>query len=246
MLPNYPETSTFISEQEKNALLSNLPKTQPSSKSKTWDTTQFKAIFKDPTTATFTLIWIFHAIGGWGISQVLPQVIFDLGFAPSAISQLLAMPTYLFGCAALVLSGWRIHTKRLGSWTAAIGLEVLAMLCYIILIVVKNSIAKYVLVTIATACSICIYPILWPERIRAAHGTTTAGLMIGITNAAAQLSGIVGSQVYQTKFGPAYRVPYAVSIALLAGAIASIAVTWWLVGRKDEATRKEASKRVAK
>lgn len=234
LLPNYPETTAFLSLPEKQAIINNLPKTQPSSAAKTWDKSQFISLIKDPTTATFTLIWIFHAIGGWGISQVLPTVIYDLGFSASAISQLLTMPTYAFGCFALIFAGWLIHTRRLRSWIAAIALELIAMLCYILLIVIRNSIGKYILVTVATACSICIYPILWPERIRAAHGTTTAGLAIGITNAAAQMSGIVGPQVYQSKFGPGYKIPYAISIALLAGAIASIGITWWLVGKRDK------------
>lgn len=242
MLPNYPETSCFLTTPERIALLNNLPKTQPSSTSKTWDTGQFKAVFKDPITAAFILTWVFHAIGGWGISHVLPTVIYDLGFSASAISQLLTMPTYAFGCAALVFSGWLIHTKRIRSWVAAIALEILAMVCYVLLIVIKDTIAKYVLVTIATACSICIYPILWPERIRAAHGTTTAGLTIGMTNAAAQLNGIVGPQVYQSKFGPGYKIPYAVSIALLGGAVASIGATWWLVAKQNRTVEEENEK----
>lgn len=106
-------------------------------------------------------------------------------------------------------------------------------MCYVILIFLRNAAAKYVLITIATACSICIYPILWPERIRAAHGTTTAGLTIGMTNAAAQLTGMVGPQVYQSKFGPTYRISYTVSIGLLAGAITMIATTWLLIARRD-------------
>ena len=91
--------------------------------------------------------------------------------------------------------------------------------------------------SIATASSICIYPIIWPERIRAAHGTTTAGLAIGITNAAAQLTGIVGPQVYQSKFGPRYKVSFCVSIGMLVGAIVSISVTWYLVNKKDQQRR---------
>ena len=60
--------------------------------------------------------------------------------------------------------------------------ECLAMVCYIILITVDIPVVKYIFVTIALCCSISIYPIIWPERIRAAHGTTAAGLAIGITN----------------------------------------------------------------
>ena len=241
MLPNYPETAKFLTNDERRTVIDSLPKTQPSSTAKTWNTEQVKAIFTDPTTATFTLIWIFHAIGGWGVQKVLPTVIFELGLTDSAISQLLTMPTYAFGCTCLVLIGWTIQRQKLRPWIAAMVLEVLTMICYIVLIVVNNSIAKYVLVTLATACSICIYPILWPERIRVAHGTTAAGLTIGLTNAAAQFNGILGPQVYQPKFGPSYKVSYSVSIGLLAGAIVSIAATWYLVAKKDRAQSKPHS-----
>lgn len=89
------------------------------------------------------------------------------------------------------------------------------------------------------------------ERIRAAKGTTTAALAIGVTNvcillsmsmlsakinktkAAAQFQGILGPQVYQTKFGPSYRVSYAASIGLLVGSVACIGVSWWLIRRGD-------------
>ena len=56
------------------------------------------------------------------------------------------------------------------------------MVCYIILITVDVPIVKYIFITIALACSISIYPVVWPERIRAAHGTSAAGLAIGFTN----------------------------------------------------------------
>ena len=110
--------------------------------------------------------------------------------------------------------------------------ESVALLCYILLLVIHHPIAKYLIISIAVACSTCVYPVIWPERIRAAHGTTTAGLAIGMTNASAQLMGIVGPQVYQSRFGPEYRVSYATSIGLLVGAVAMIAATWWLVSRK--------------
>lgn len=58
--------------------------------------------------------------------------------------------------------------------------------------------------------------------------------------AAAQLQGIVGPQIYQEKFGPDYKVSFSCSIGLIAGAIASIAVTWFIVARRDRAGFKEA------
>jgi nitrate/nitrite transporter NarK len=99
------------------------------------------------------------------------------------------------------------------------------------LITVKNPVAKYVFVMIATAASQSFFAIIWPERIRAARGTTTAGLAIGITNASGQLMGIVGPQVYQSKFGPTYRISYICSIALLITCIGAVITSWFLSKR---------------
>ena len=79
-LPNYPdEKSTFVTPEEKQTILESLPKTQPNGHAKTWNSEQVKALFKDPTFPAFSLIWICHAIGGWGITTVLPTVIYELG-----------------------------------------------------------------------------------------------------------------------------------------------------------------------
>jgi len=239
-LPDYPQESKFLSEDEKNAIIDNLPKTQPTSTAKTWNLEQVKLLFRDPTFPTFTMIWICHSIGGWGVSTVLPTVIYELGLTGSAEAQLMTMPTYAFGCSCLVIIGWLIHRKKISPWVAAISLEVCACVCYIVLITVRPPIVRYIFVTFATACSICIYPIIWPERIRAAHGTTTAGLAIGLTNAAAQLTGIIGPEVYQSKFGPTYKVSFSASIGLLVGAIAAILSTWYLVRRQDRARAEHA------
>ena len=57
-LPNYPEDVKFLTEQERRAVLRNLPKTQPSSGDKTWSWQQMKGFLKDVTTYTFLGIWV--------------------------------------------------------------------------------------------------------------------------------------------------------------------------------------------
>lgn len=151
-----------------------------------------------------------------------------------------------------MLIGWLIHRKLVSPWAAAIGseycrswkyrglvlisllVETIALICYTLLLVLHSPLAKYLIISVAVACSVCVYPVLWPERIRAAHGTTTAGLAIGVTNASAQLMGIVGPQVYQSRFGPEYKVSYGTSIGLLVGAVGAIAVTWVLIHRGEK------------
>jgi hypothetical protein len=179
---------------------------------KTFNVVQLKELVLNSSFVPFLLIWITHGIGGWGISFVLPTVIYDLGISDTARTQLITMPPYTFVFIILLTLGWFIHTKRLNSWIVGLGLEAAQIVCYIFLITVKNKEAKYVFVMIATAASQSFFPIIWPgeliswggnwvyidllsERIRAAYGTTTAGLAIGLTNAMAQLMGIVVSLV---------------------------------------------------
>jgi hypothetical protein len=96
-LPNYPQTAKFLSQDEREAVTVDLPKQAPNMHAKTFDFEQIKSLFKTPTFIPFLMIWITHGIGGWGISFVLPTVIYDLGISNTAISQVMTMVSLLFG-----------------------------------------------------------------------------------------------------------------------------------------------------
>ncbi|KAF1843565.1 MFS general substrate transporter [Cucurbitaria berberidis CBS 394.84] len=233
-LPNYPETVEFLTEDERKAILDDLPKQAPTMRAKTFDLEEIKSLFKSPTFFPFLMIWITHGIGGWGISFVLPTVIYELGISNTAISQVMTMPPFTLVFVILCGLAYFIHTKRLSPWVAGLGVEITQIICYILLITVKKPVAKYIFVMIATAASQSFFAIIWPERIRAARGTTTAGLAIGLTNASCQLMGIVGPQIYQPKFGPTYRVSYICSIALLTSCLGAVLTSWFFVVRDDK------------
>lgn len=210
---------------------------------KTLDWDQIKGLLKSPSFFPFIMIWITHGIGGWGISFVLPTVIYELGVSNTAISQVMTMPPFTLVFVILCSLAYLIHTKHLSPWIAGLGVEIVQIICYILLITIKQPVAKCVFVTIATAASQSFFPIIWPERIRAARGTTTAGLAIGLTNASGQLMGIVGPQIYQSKFGPTYRVSYVCSIGLLSTCVGAVLISWAFVRRDDR--QRETEKELA-
>lgn len=98
---------------------------------------------------------------------------------------------------------------------------------------VPNAVVKYLALIVAVSCAGSAYPVIWPERIRAIDGTVAAGIGIGWTNAMAQFGGIVGPHVYNTDFGPTYRVSYVICLCFLVVAITAICASWILVRRKD-------------
>ncbi|KAK5173472.1 uncharacterized protein LTR77_002153 [Saxophila tyrrhenica] len=231
-LPNYPEDASMFTEAERAAILANRQKSQPSSKEQTWNWARVKALLKDWTLYTFSVLWICQVIGAYGVAMALPTVIHDLGLTSSASSQLLTIPPSIIGgCLLLAIAG-AIQKKKLKPWLAAGALDACVLVCYIALVFVKGPITRYVLILLALVFAMGVLPILWPERMRATDGTTNAGLAIGITFAVSSLHGILAPHVYLTRFAPTYRTSFIISAALVAGAIVAIAVTKVLVERK--------------
>ncbi|GAB1206467.1 hypothetical protein APSETT445_005156 [Aspergillus pseudonomiae] len=89
-----PETSDFLSESEKQTVLEGLSSDAPKMKAKTFQWEEVKILLRDPTMITFSLLWITHGIGGWGISFVLPTVIYELGMTNTGIAQLMSMSEF--------------------------------------------------------------------------------------------------------------------------------------------------------
>lgn len=201
---------------------------------KTFDWDQIKELLKSPTFFPFLMIWITHGIGGWSISFVLPTVNYELGISNTAISQVMTMPPFMLVFVILGRLSFFVHTKRLSPWVAGLGVEIAQIVCYFLLITIKHPIAKYVFVMIATTASQSFFAIICSEIIRAARGTTTAGLAISLTNASCQLMGIVGPQIHQPRFGPMYRVRYICSIALLSTCLGAILTSRFFVLRDDK------------
>jgi MFS family permease len=88
-LPDYPETARMLTEEEREFLKDRLSSSAPSGKDKSWDWDAIKVLFSSPTVYTFTLYWIGHGIGGFGVNYALPTVIYELGFTSTAVSQLM-------------------------------------------------------------------------------------------------------------------------------------------------------------
>jgi hypothetical protein len=88
-LPDYPETAKFLTEKERIFLKGRLAKTAPAGQGRNWDFKAIKDMLRNPTFYTFSLYWVCHAIGGFGIGYALPTVIYELGFTTTTNSQLM-------------------------------------------------------------------------------------------------------------------------------------------------------------
>jgi hypothetical protein len=88
-LPDFPETARMLTEEERIWFSQRLASTAPSSRQRNWDWKKVKVLLADPTVYTFSLYWVAHGIGGFGIGFALPTVIYQLGFTTTSLSQLM-------------------------------------------------------------------------------------------------------------------------------------------------------------
>jgi MFS family permease len=232
-LPAYPEKAKFFTEEQKSAVLSSRPDTQPKAEAKVWEWKQVKAFVRDPISYGFLVIWICHSMGGWGLAKQSPTVIFQLGLEGSTMTQLLTMPAYGIGGALGLTIAWLIRAGKLKPWPTALVIESLLCGCYIAVLIVRGAVVKYILVSMTIILAFPVTPILWAERIRTAKGTTATGLAIAVTNIMSHVKGLVGPQMWQLKFGPHYRVSIAACVGILGLAIAAMACTWVLIRKRD-------------
>jgi len=252
-LPNYPGTASFLDADERKLILEEVPANQPKAGDKTWNWQGVKVLARDPlfylvrvfrhpsrwstfadSASQFVVLNTCHAIGGYSIFSVLPTVLYALKLQNSTITQLMTMPPFAIAVVLVTIVAWLISKGKANPWEFAIVLELINCACYIALITIHNPVAKYVVVCLAQVCTMSVMPLLWPERVRTAQGTTATGLTIGITSTCTHLSGIVGPQIYQSRFGPLYRVSFATSIGLLAVGIGSMVTAYIIIRRRDQ------------
>ncbi|KAI0891279.1 MFS general substrate transporter [Annulohypoxylon nitens] len=238
-LPDYPETARMLTDKERVILQDRLSKSAPTGRKGHWDFESLRKLLKDPTFYTFSVYWICHGIGGFGVGTALPTVIYELGFTTTSNSQLMNIPPYVSAFLFLNVVGYFLHKKTIRPWTTAVAIESTIIVCYIVLFTVHNAVARYIFLIIAVSCAGSAYPVIWPERIRDLQGTVGSGIGIGWTNAMAQFSGIAGPHVFSTVFGPTYHVSYGICLGFLCVGIASILTSWLLVRRKDRKRQAE-------
>jgi MFS family permease len=87
-LPDHPETAKFLTEEERLYLKDRLSSGAPKSE-KHWDWKSLGVLIIDPTLYTFSLYWMRHSIGGFGIGFSLPTIVYQLGFTNTTYSQLM-------------------------------------------------------------------------------------------------------------------------------------------------------------
>lgn len=146
------------------------------------------------------------------------------GFTSSAGANLLNIPpaaaTILFLCFCsfllsrrivnafplIIFSSSSLADAALRLLTISRTVDILVIAGYVILLTRDEPGVRYFALLLVTAAAGVAYPSLWPRRVQSLRGTAGAALGIGLHNASAQLSGILGPQLFRCEPSPPFSL----------------------------------------
>lgn len=179
-------------------------------------------------------LFLFLSVMGAGsttISYFIPTLTRALGFTNSVHAQYMTIPIYVFAAIILNIVAWSADRKKERRWhiTATMGFGFVAA---VITLGVVNFRARYVLLCLVAAglYSACPLMLTWAaETVN--HPYEKRAISLAMVNAFGTLSAVWGSRIWPTANGPAYRIGWGVTAAVLATGAILAAIIPVVIGR---------------
>ncbi|KAH7146243.1 major facilitator superfamily domain-containing protein [Dactylonectria macrodidyma] len=244
VLPDFPDTASWMSQREKDFVQARLPVNAPRSAEKDFDGKEFWRTLKDLKLWLFLLCWAFYTVGTTGLQFYQPTVIANLGFTTIAQAQLLNIPPAIFACLLTIAFGWVAGTGRVPLPAIPLTFMIIIEACYIVLYTFPNTGGVYTATVIAGGFSTAWYTMMWPWRVQTTDGATGSAFAIAFANSYGQIGGAVGSQLFNSRFAPRYTTSFGIAMGFIGAAIIMNLVTWSVTWRVDVATRQLKRARV--
>lgn len=234
-MEDYPETASFLSEEERAWLIETL-RIDTAGSSKEIKLRYIVQALRDPHSYLLAAIDFFIVLPLFAFALFLPTIIVGLGYS-SLHAQLLTIPPSVCGCVFTIIYG--IASDRLGVRGPLVLLGSLFSLTgYVMLFATDKPLVGYIATLIAAAglypSSACI--IAWTSGN--AGGDIKRGAMIALVGGIGNSAAIASSFIYRSQDSPRYLPGHETNIGcccVLALLTVITMLRFWRVNRKKEA-----------
>ncbi|KAI1658366.1 putative pantothenate transporter [Daldinia decipiens] len=245
LLPDFPETASWLTDKEKAFIQARLPSNSPRATEQDFKLSEIVSSLRDKRLWLFTFIWAFFTVGTSGVRFYQPTVIADLGFTSIAQAQLLNLPITILGLIVIGVSGVFADNGRLPRPLYPLSFLTIILACYGVLVAYPNSGAVYAATMIGNAVTSAWFPMMWPWRVQTTSRATGSAFSIGFVNSYGQIGGAIGPQIFRSAYAPRYQTSFAIAMALVACCIITTLITWWVTRQTESDTRKLKLARIA-
>lgn len=215
LVPNFPETATFLSEDDRAQVISLLNSDKHfSEEAERFNLNQVWCSLKDWKTWTGCIVYTGCAGPLFAFALFLPSIIAGLGDYNNVEAQLYTVPPYAVAAVTTILVGY-VADKTHQRGACNIAASILAIAGFVMLLTGRSARVQYPGTFLAAAG---IYPcisnsISWISNN--VEGAYKRGISLGIIIGFGNLNGIVSCYIYRSGDAPLYILGHAVVLGYL-------------------------------
>lgn len=214
MVRDFPDEAKFLTPDERLRVYYRLKDDQQSSaEHETFKWSSVKQSLTDWKTYTSATMFMGNGCSLYAVSLSLPTIVRQMGYS-NTTAQLLTVPPYFVAAIMTILMSWIAdRTRQRGYCTMATSGT--GLIGFIILMSPVSTGAHYFALYL---CAAAIYPcvpltIAWVANNT--NGTFKRGITIGIVIGWSNIQGVIGSNIYLTKWAPKFLPSHGICMAFL-------------------------------
>ncbi|KAJ7583023.1 MFS general substrate transporter [Mycena floridula] len=223
-LPDYPECTTFLNNDERDWLVSRLKEDAAGLSNKFELSLLWKAL-GDYKSYLLALNFLFIVIPTYCFALFLPSIINGLGFT-AAKAQAMSSPPYILSCIVTMLVGkYSDKTGLRGPFI--LGINVLGIIGYSVLYATKTPVAGYVASFIACSGLFANIASIISWAASNTGGDVKRSVVLAMVIGLGNLGGIASSFVFRPQDAPRYHLGHATCIGCLCASFVLTAFMSW-------------------
>ncbi|KAF2644697.1 high-affinity nicotinic acid transporter [Massarina eburnea CBS 473.64] len=231
-LPDYPKSprsNRWFTEREQEFIETRLPENAPLTSDPDYSTKEIKSVLGEWLIWSFMLSQTLVNLGGYALTWYLPTIITNLGFVGLPRNQLLLLPPCIAAILALAFSAWFMGKAWIVRPAFIMFIMSGMVVCFVLFFTIHSRLGIYIACILGTLFYQSYFPAFWAWRSATLIGSTGTAFTLGLQSGIAQLGGVVGPQLFQSKWAhDGYKTSFAIAASFLMAGWVSNLWTWWL------------------
>ncbi|KAF1851996.1 high-affinity nicotinic acid transporter [Cucurbitaria berberidis CBS 394.84] len=227
--PKSPRSNRWFTEREQEFIETRLPESAPMTSDPNFSSKEIKTVLSEWLIWSFMLSQTLVNLGGYALTWYLPTVITRLGFVGLPRNQLLLLPPFFAAACGLLFSAW--FMERAWIVRPAYIMFILSgmVICFVLFFTINDRVGIYIACVLGNLFYQSYFSPFWAWRSATLVGSTGTAFTLGLQSGIAQLGGVVGPQLFQSKWAyNGYKKSFAIAASFtIAGWVANLG-TWWL------------------
>ncbi|KAH7392484.1 high-affinity nicotinic acid transporter [Pyrenochaeta sp. MPI-SDFR-AT-0127] len=227
--PKSPRSNRWFTQREQEFIETRLPENAPMTSDPNFSSKEIKGVLGEWLIWSFMLSQTLVNLGGYALTWYLPTIITGLGFVGLPRNQLLLIPPFGAAVIGLLFSAW--FQER--AWIVRPAYIMIIMsgmvICFVLFFTIDSRVGIYIACVLGNLFYQSYFSPFWAWRSATLVGSTGTAFTLGLQSGIAQLGGVVGPQLFQSKWAHnGYKTSFAIAAAFTITGWVSNLWTWWL------------------